>query len=54
MSEFVMERLKENLMALKMKNTLETIDNYLERAVKDDLNRECRIKCVNGNLLLTA
>jgi DNA replication protein DnaC len=38
MSEFVMERLRENLAALKMKNTLEILDNYLERAVKDDLN----------------
>ena len=38
MSEFMMERLKENLTALKMKNTLEILDNYLERAVKDDLN----------------
>lgn len=38
MSEVLMERLKENLDSLKMKNTLDTIDNYLERAIKDDLN----------------
>lgn len=28
----------ENLESLKMKNTLEILDNYLERAVKDELN----------------
>ena len=33
MSEFTMDRLRENLEALKMKNTLEILDNYLERAV---------------------
>jgi len=38
MSEIMMERLKENLDSLKMKNTLEILDNYLERAVKDNLN----------------
>jgi len=38
MSEFVMERLRENLTTLKMKNTLEILDNYLERAVKDNIN----------------
>jgi|GEM_PF-873216 len=38
MSEMVMERIRENLDALKMKHTLEILDNYLERAVKDDLN----------------
>jgi DNA replication protein DnaC len=38
MSELAMERLKENLEGLKMKNTLEIIDNYLERAVKDEMN----------------
>ena len=32
MSEFTMERLRENLESLKMKNTLEILDNYLERA----------------------
>jgi DNA replication protein DnaC len=38
MSELMMERIRENLTALKMKNTLTILDNYLERAVKDDLN----------------
>ena len=38
MSEFTMDRIRENLTALKMRNTLEIIDNYLERAVKDNLN----------------
>ena len=38
MSELVYERLKENLDSLKMRNTLEILDNYLERAIKDDLN----------------
>ena len=38
MSELMMERIRENLTALKMKNTLAILDNYLERAVKDDLN----------------
>jgi DNA replication protein DnaC len=38
MSELVMERIKENLESLRMKNTVETIDNFLERAVKDKLN----------------
>ena len=38
MTELAMERLKENLESLKMKNTLEILDNYLERAVKDELN----------------
>ena len=38
MSELTMERLCENLESLKMKNTLEILDNYLERAVKDKLN----------------
>jgi DNA replication protein DnaC len=33
-----MERLRENLEQLKMRNTLEILDNYLERAVKDNLN----------------
>jgi hypothetical protein len=37
MSELTMERLRENLESLKMKNTLEILDNYLERAVKDKL-----------------
>ena len=38
MSELMMDRIRENLSALKMKNTLTILDNYLERAVKDDLN----------------
>lgn len=38
MSEVLYERLKENLEALKMRNTLEILDNYLERAIKDELN----------------
>ena len=38
MSEILYDRLKENLESLKMRNTLEILDNYLERAIKDDLN----------------
>lgn len=38
MSEMMMERIRENLAALKMKHTLEILDNYLERAVKDNLH----------------
>ena len=38
MTELTMERIRENLESLKMKNTLEILDNYLERAVKDELN----------------
>jgi len=38
MGEFMMDRIRDNLTALKMKNTLEILDNYLERAVKDNLN----------------
>lgn len=38
MTELTMERLRENLESLKMKNTLEILDNYLERAVNDELN----------------
>lgn len=38
MTELTMERLRENLESLKMKNTLVILDNYLERAVKDELN----------------
>ncbi len=37
MTEFTMDRLRENLESLKMKNTLEILDNYLERAA-DKLN----------------
>ena len=38
MTEFTMDRLRENLEQLKMKNTLEILDNYLERAVAENLN----------------
>ena len=38
MSELSMDRLRENLESLKMKNTLEILDNYLERAVAENLN----------------
>ncbi|MDR7869188.1 MAG: IS21-like element helper ATPase IstB [Sporomusaceae bacterium] len=38
MTEIIYERLKENLYSLKLRNTLEILDNYLERAIKDDLN----------------
>ena len=38
MSELLYDRLKENLESLKMRNTLEILDNYLERAIKDELN----------------
>lgn len=38
MTEMTMDRIRENLTALKMKHTLDILDNYLERAVKDDLN----------------
>jgi len=38
MGELMMERIRENLNALKLKNTLLILDNYLERAVKDHLN----------------
>jgi DNA replication protein DnaC len=34
----MMDRIRENLTSLKMKHTLEILDNYLERAVKDNLN----------------
>jgi len=34
----MMDRIRENLAALKMKHTLEILDNYLERAVKENLN----------------
>lgn len=33
-----MERIRENLSVLKMKHTLLVLDNYLERALKDNLN----------------
>jgi len=38
MSEITYERIKENLLALNMKNTLEIIDNYLEKAIADKIN----------------
>ena len=38
MSDLVMERIRDNLELLKLKNTQEILDNYLERAVKDKLN----------------
>ena len=38
MTEFTMDRLRANLESLKMKNTLEILDNYLERAVAENLN----------------
>jgi len=38
MAEIMMERIKENLESLKLKNTLDILDNYLERAIKDNLN----------------
>jgi len=38
MSEFTYERIRENLDRLKMKNTLEILDNYLEQALKDNVN----------------
>lgn len=38
MNELTMDRLKENLESLKMKNSLEILDNYLERTVAEKLN----------------
>jgi DNA replication protein DnaC len=38
MNELTYERLKDNLESLKLHNTLDILDNYLERAVKDNLN----------------
>ena len=38
MNELTMDRLRENLESLKMKNILEILDNYLERAVAEKLN----------------
>ncbi|MCL2355153.1 MAG: IS21-like element helper ATPase IstB [Oscillospiraceae bacterium] len=38
MSDVTYERVKENLAMLGMKNTLEIIDNYLERAIADKTN----------------
>ena len=38
MSELAMERLKANLENLKMHNTLDILENYLEQAVREKLN----------------
>jgi DNA replication protein DnaC len=38
MSEFTYERLRENLERLKMKHTLDILDNYLEQALKAGTN----------------
>lgn len=38
MSELTMDRIRENLENLKMKNTLDILDNYLERAVAEQIN----------------
>lgn len=38
MNELTMDRLRENLKSLKMKNTLEILDNYPERAAAEKLN----------------
>lgn len=38
MNDTTYGRLKENLERLKLNHTLDIIDNYLERALKDDLN----------------
>ena len=35
MTEMLYDRIKENLSLLRMSNTLETLDNYLEQALKD-------------------
>ena len=37
-SDITYERIKENLVALNMENTLEIIDNYLEKAIRDKVN----------------
>jgi len=37
-SDITYERIKDNLTALNMKNTLEIIDNYLEQAIKEKTN----------------
>ena len=47
MSEMVMDRIRENLASLKMKHTIEILDNYLERAVKDKI----MVEAINQNLL---
>ena len=45
-----LDRLRENLEALKMKNTLEILDNYLERAVADKLNIVEVLDHIFGNI----
>lgn len=35
MSELIYDRIKDNLATLKMSNTLEIMDNYLEHAIKE-------------------
>lgn len=35
MSDLIYDRIKDNLLSLKMTNTLEIIDNYLEHAIKE-------------------
>jgi len=37
MNELIYDRLKDNLATLKMTNTLEIMDNYLEHAIKDNI-----------------
>ena len=36
MSELIYERIKDSLTTLKMTNTLEIMDNYLEHAMKEN------------------
>ncbi|MCD7948600.1 MAG: ATP-binding protein [Oscillospiraceae bacterium] len=38
MNEITYDRIKESLEALKLRHTLEALDNYMERAMKDELN----------------
>src|SRR5574344_891098 len=38
MNDLAYDRIKENLSILNMRNTLEILDNYLERAVRDKEN----------------
>ena len=38
MSDMMMDRIRDNLTVLKMRHTLEILDNYMERVVKDNLN----------------
>ena len=63
MSELIYERIKDSLTTLKMTNTLEIMDNYLEHAMKENtpvldildhiFAREAesrRLKAVNTNI----